>query len=254
MERKNAMKIFRDVLEKSGMNDLVSLSETPNELADLMIYQKPNRPEYLACNGKPLFEFGEISNILYQYGEEKWYNFVGTELQFIIELQGDSSYTLEYGENGFCDAMCLDGVWATKDEEIRKMLAQYNHRVSDRCNVENLLDSVLKMIEGNENLMEEEQQEITREIKRYTEENPWDKEFLFSAADGMVRAIVYEEADLPMTRDLIKQIVCAGDEKEFMEYIRREEGQYDDISGYDVGLATAVLRLIREIKEEQKTE
>ena len=154
MERKNAMKIFQDVLEKSGMNDLVSLSETPNELADLMIYQKPNRPEYLACNGKPLFEFGEISNILYQYGEEKWYNFVGTELQFIIELQGDSSYLLEYGENGFCDAMCLDGVWATKDEEIRRMLAQYNHRVSDRRNVESLLDSALKMIEENESQVE----------------------------------------------------------------------------------------------------
>lgn len=161
---------------------------------------------------------------------------------------------LEYGENGLCDAMYLDGVWATKDEEIRRMLAQYNHHVSDRRNVESLLDSALKMIEENENLMEEEQQEIIREIKRYMEENPWDKEFLFSAVDRMVYAMVYEETDLPITRDLIKQIVCAGDENEFMEYIRREEGQYDDLSGYYVTLAAGALRLIREIKEERTTE
>lgn len=99
MRRESAMKVFRNILEKSGMKDLVSLSETPNELADLMVYQKPNEPEYLACGGKPLFKFSEIHNILYQYGdgEEKFYQFVGTELQFIIELRGDASYILEYG-------------------------------------------------------------------------------------------------------------------------------------------------------------
>ena len=45
MRRESAMKVFRNILEKSGMKDLVSLSETPNEVADLMVYQKPNEPE-----------------------------------------------------------------------------------------------------------------------------------------------------------------------------------------------------------------
>lgn len=124
MRRESAMKVFRNILEKSGMKDLVSLSETPNEVADLMVYQKPNEPEYLACGGKPLFKFSEIHNILYQYGdgEEKFYQFVGTELQFIIELRGDASYILEYGENGLCDAMRLHSVWATKIKKFRHCL------------------------------------------------------------------------------------------------------------------------------------
>ncbi len=256
MKKETAMKVFRDVLEKSGMKDFVSLSETPNELADLMVYEKPDRPAYLACNGRPLFEFWEINNILYLYGEgeEKLYHFVGTKIQFVIELQGDARYVLEYGENGFCEAMHLYGAWATEEEEIQTLLTQYNWRVTDKNNIENLIYAVLKMIEENEKPTKEEQQEIAREVKRYMTENPWDKDLLFGAVNSLVQAMVYEDADLPLTIELMRQIVCVGDEDGFMAYMRREEGPVDGVPGYYVTLAAGALRLIREIKEEKTSE
>lgn len=252
MRRESVMKVFRNILEKSGMKDLVSLSETPNELADLMVYQKPNEPEYLACGGKPLFKFSEIHNILYQYGdgEEKFYQFVGTELQFIIELRGDASYILEYGENGPCDAMRLHSVWATKNKEIQTLLTQYNGHVADRDNVQNLVYAVWRMSSENGSPNEEEQEEIAREVKRYMAENPWDKELLFDTADAMMQAMVYDDADLRLPRELMQQIVYAGDEDGLMEYMRRQEGRDDGVSEYYVTLAARTLRLIREIKEE----
>ena len=248
MRKESAMKIFQNILEAVGMKNRISVSKTPNELADLMVYQQPYGSEYLACNGKPLFQFREIRNILYQHGEEMRCHFAGTKLQLVIELQGDASYTLEYGENGRCDAMYLNGAWATEDGQIQELLTQYNRRVRDRDNIQNLVYAVWRMLSDSEVPTEEEQEEISREVKRYIAENPWDKELLFDTADAMMQAMVYDDADLRLTRELMQQIVSAGYEDGLMEYMRREEGQENGVPGYYVPLAAAALRLMREIK------
>lgn len=114
MTKEKVLSTFKEVLSKAGWEDVVSLSENTNELADIMIYQRENDDEYLAENGRPLFPFLAIKNILYRYGPENSYNYIGTEVQFVIELQGDSKYIFEFGENGNIDYMFFNEKWITE--------------------------------------------------------------------------------------------------------------------------------------------
>ena len=84
MTKETALNTFKEIMSKSGMGEVISLSENVNELADIMIYQEHGAPEYIALNGTPLFPVEEIRNILYQYGEDKFYNYVGSDIQFVI--------------------------------------------------------------------------------------------------------------------------------------------------------------------------
>ncbi len=182
MTKEKVFDIFKDVLSKAGWEDVVSLSESTNELADIMIYQRENDDEYLAANGRPLFPFPAIKNILYQYGPENFYNYVGTEVQFVIELQGNSEYIFEFGENDNIELMNFNGEWITEYKLIVDALAQYNHQIAYRINMECLVKSVLEIIEGHDTIDELDLKEIQGVVNQYIERNPADLDFLFHYA------------------------------------------------------------------------
>lgn len=55
MTKENVISAFKNILSKSGMEEVISLSGNTNEIADIMIYQEPGKPEYLAVYEEPLF-------------------------------------------------------------------------------------------------------------------------------------------------------------------------------------------------------
>lgn len=256
MRRDLVIRVFKDVLNKAGWSEFVSLSETPNELADIMVYQEPFQAEYLACNGNPLFEFGQIRNILYAYGPDAKtkYHHEGSKVQFVIELNWDALYVLEYGDEGPYDFMRLDGEWESEFNNVQVKLSQYNQRFMKRDNVECLLYAAIHMVQENDPIDDPELTEIKQEIERYINANPDDQEFLLDAAYISLMAAVEEDTDLFNIKDLIKKIVSSGFEDSFIGYIKRANICDNDFSSSltisYVSLGTAALRLIREAKEE----
>lgn len=255
MTKEMVLNTFKEILSKSGMEEVVSLSENVNELADLMIYQEYGEPEYLAINGKPLFPLWEIRNILYQYGQEKFYNFVGSTLQFVIELKGDSCYVLEFGD-GICEAMRFNGEWATNHDEIRDCLVRYNQKVSQRLNVECLFHSVEGLIEGKGIIVDSELREVRERVHRYMKENPTDRDFLLSYTYSALTMFVYEDTDLFSIKTIIRKIVHEGCGDDFADYIRQYSSDPKDFreNGYYLSLVTAALHLIREVNGEDTEE
>lgn len=257
MTKEAVLSTFKEILSKSGMEEVVSLSENTNELADIMIYQEHGAPEYLALNGKPLFPIWEIKNILYRFGEAEVYNYVGSELQFVIELKGDACYILEFGNNGICDAMHFNGDWVTEDEKIKAALVQYNQIISKRDNVQCLVYSVAGIIEAKDNIADSELREVQEEINRYIKENPDDEDFLLFYAYSLLQMFVYEDTDLFDIKNIVRRLVSDGRSAEFIDYIRRDNTDSDGAifnDGYYLSLVAAALRMIREIREEESVE
>lgn len=255
MTKETVLNTFKEIISKSGMGEVVSLSENINELADIMIYQEQGTPEYLALNGTPLFPFGEIKNILYQYGEKKCYNYVGSELQFVIELKGDARYILEFGD-GICEDMLLNGKWATNDEEIKANLMQYNQKVSEKTNVECLIYSVAGAIETGDDIDDSELRAVQEEVDRYIEENPADKDFLLSYAYSSLQMFVFENKDLFDIKNIIRKLIREKCDDSFIDYIREWSSDPEDFrhNGYYLSLVTTALQLRQEIKEEETVE
>lgn len=256
MTKEVVMSVFKEILSKSGMEEFVSLSENVNELAEIMIYQEQNAPEYLALNGMPLFPFGEIRNILYAYGEDKFYNFVGTELQFVIELKGDDCYVLEFGDDGPCYAMRFNGEWTDKTKEIKAWLVQYNRKASKKANVECLVYSVAGIIEAKGIIDDSDLREIHEEVDRYIKENPEDTDFMLTYAYSSLQIFVYENTDLFDMKNIIRRLVQKKCDDDFIDFIRGQSSDPKDFrdNGYYLSLVTVALRLIREIKEEETLE
>lgn len=252
MTKEKFLETFQEILGKAGMDKMISLSENTNELADIMIYQMENSPEYLALDGRPLFQIHEIRNILYRFGEEKMYNYAGTELQIVIELNGDACYVLEFGDQGMCEAMRFRGQWMTDDEQIKDALARHNRTVSKRDFVMNLVWAVFEVIEGSDEVNDSERKEVQKAAARYIQENPADLEFLLFYAYRALQMFVYEEEDLFDIKAIVGKIVHSGYEEEFKSYIRDENTGSDGrlmCDGYYLGLVTAALRLMQEAKE-----
>ena len=247
MTKEKVLNIFKEVLHKSGCEELISLSENVNELADIMIYQEygENQPEYLAVNGIPLFPISEIKTILYRYGEGEDYNYVGSVLKFVMELKRNVQYILEYGDNGIAEAMCVDGKWAG-DKEVRDALVQYNQISMKRRDFRLLLRSTYADLEDYEMIG------IREALDGYIDENPEDEDTLLEYAYRALDMLVYEEKDLLNPKSIIQTIVQRKLEDRLIHYIG-EEGSLPDPedNGYYVGLVLPALRFIREIKQEE---
>lgn len=257
MTKETVLSTFKEILRKSGMENVISLSQNVNELADFMIYQEQDAPEYLAMNGAPLFPIREIRNILYQYGGEKLYHYVGSELQFVIELKGDARYIIEFGDNGFCDDMYFLGEWLSEDKKIKVALARYNQLANKRFNMQCLVDSVVEIVECHEEVSDSELREVREEACCYLEENPMDQDFLLHYAYISLEKLAYEERDLFDTKSIVRRIVRNGCPDQFLDHIRSIYGKpngYMYSAGPYLFLVTVALQMIREIKEEESAE
>lgn len=167
MTKDTVINTIRDILNKAGMEDIVSVSENMNEIADIMIYQKADEPvktEYFAVHEVPLFPIDKMQNILYQYGSEKPYIYVGTELQILIELGNNARYVLEFGDDGISELMFFEGKWVDNREA---RLARYNHNTSKKRFIMELIYSVVEITEAGDSVEDTEIKEIKKTIDQY---------------------------------------------------------------------------------------
>lgn len=258
MTSKTFFETLRGIVCKSGMEEKVSLSENTNELADLMVYQEEGAPEYLAMGGNPLFQFGEIKSILYQYGEEKPYSFVGTRLQLIIVLDGialdeDVKYILEFGDNGLCDGMLLAGKWLVSREEIKDGLAAYHRMSRKRTSARSLLRAFEGATDDEDIYLDSSRSVVKAALWSYIQENPCDRDVLFDCAHTALQLYVYEDDDLLDVKAFLERVVINEYQDEFMEYIRVYEYDDDYLNRY-LDDAAAALQLIREVEKQQAGE
>lgn len=233
------------------MEDIVSVSENMNEIADIMIYQKADEPvktEYFAVHEVPLFPIDEMQNILYQYGSEKSYIYVGTELQILIELGNNARYVLEFGDDGISELMFFEGKWVDNREAS---LARYNHNTSKKRFIMELIYSVAEITEAGDSVEDTEIKEIKKTIDQYIKENPSDIDFLLSYAYESLLMFAYQDEDFFDIKDIISRIIQNGSQDDFTGYIRTmacDHKSYKD-NGYYLTLVTTALQLIRECKE-----
>lgn len=232
----------------------VNETDNKNEIADIMIYQEPGKPEYLAVYEEPLFPLYAIKYILYKYGEDYIYNYEDTELQFVIELENHYNYVIEYGSGDLTGLLFLNGKWITGRLDVEAALKEYyNDRLIKRNNLETLFKSMAATIdEGYYDLYDTEAKETCKAVDSYLKENPADTELLFSFAYTALQMLVYSEIDIFDINHIIRKLLQENIEDNFIEYIREYEcnpDDYRDNIGY-ANLATTALRLIREVKEE----
>lgn len=97
MTKEKLITCLKDILHTTDMANRVSLSENTNELANLMIYQAPGKDQYLGMDGTPLFPISVIRNILYEYGDDKFYTYTTTNFKLVFELKGNFNYIVEFG-------------------------------------------------------------------------------------------------------------------------------------------------------------
>ena len=119
-----------------------------------MIYQVPGELEYLAVYEKPLFPLYAIKNILFKYGADYTYNYTDTELQFIIVLENDNKYVIEYANYELTGFMLYNGKRITEEVNIKATLKKYNNIFIKRDNLECLFQSMEATVdEGYGNAM-----------------------------------------------------------------------------------------------------
>lgn len=252
MTKENVLSIFKEVLVKSGMEEVVRVSDNVNELADIMIYRDPEALEYLAVYGRPLFPFEEIRNILYKFGEGGLYHNAGTKVQFVIKLCGDNSYVLEYGSNGLCETMCFHDEWLTDDEIIKKALAQYNSAALKGKNIDGLVSVAVDAINRGEIITEEELRVVAEEAYCYLIDNPADKEFMFYCAHESLDELVSDNPGV-FGKDFIdkifRKIVKENYSEEFIDYIERCLNHSDE--GYYIMIVSEAYKIIRKIQNKK---
>lgn len=244
---------IRQILTESGNEEFISLSTEPNRLADFMVYKQLERPDYLAINGRPIVPLHSIDNILYSYGSEGSYNYVGTFLQLIFELEGDARFIWEDGDDGPGEIMQYKGEWYSEGKsncKVMDALAAYNQEREARNSVMNLFYSVAGLIEGNDKVAEDEVTEVNNVVWQYLKENPTDLDFLYSFAYTALKVLTYEEVDPFHTEDIIKRVIELNAVKGLISDIEHACADPQDYrkNGYYLTLITNALRLIREVR------
>ena len=100
MRKEKVMSILKKIISEAGLEDIISVSDSINKMADFMVYKKYNELEMFAIDGDPLFPFYSINNILYDDRKESIY-FISKELHFriLFELWNDYLFVYEIGDS-----------------------------------------------------------------------------------------------------------------------------------------------------------
>lgn len=72
MTVEKAMDTLSQIITESGLDEIISVSRTPNDLADLMVYSSAEKKDYLATLGEELFPFSVIGNIFFHKKKRGW--------------------------------------------------------------------------------------------------------------------------------------------------------------------------------------
>lgn len=72
MKKEDVVNIFKGVIEKAGYEEILTVSDNVNQLADIIMYKCPGEEKMFAMDGEPLAPIDPIKNILYDFGKDKF--------------------------------------------------------------------------------------------------------------------------------------------------------------------------------------
>lgn len=254
MRKEDLFARLKEILDTAGMDEMISLSDQKNELAELMLYCAADGTEYLASFGYLLFPVSAVNNILYQYGKEKDYIFVKTMFQIVFELEGNVDYYYEYGDDGEVTALSYPGHWETDDKKIGEFLEQYRNRMRAKESRERLVLTAARLSECH-NAEKDEMDEVRRRANRYMDEHPEDESFLLCYSYHALTMFWNDEGDWFDVKAALRRIVDRKLEEAYLAYIEND-CYYDNVQydGYYMGVTTTALKIMRELKEDRSEE
>lgn len=252
MEKSEVIGTIKTVLNKAGMDDAVHVCEDTNEIGNIMICQKPGEHEYLAINKIPLFMFEAIRNILFAYGDGNYpRRYPQSELQFIFELEKDSSYIVEWVDGVFLGYMEYKGKIIDNQDEILTHLDRLNKYYDHKTNTESLISEIAELDENGEIYNDDEVNEVIFAVEKYIRENSSETEVILYYAYTSLQLYVYSEVDPFDVKHVLSVITQKGLEDELMQYIQNESL---GVTGYGFSLLTTALRMFREVNDESVCE
>lgn len=258
MKKEELFVCLKEIISVAGMEEMVSLSNQKNELADLMLYCTTDGTEYLGSCGEPLFPVSAINNILYQYGDDEdytFYTFTGTMLQIHFELEGNVDYIYAAGENGTAEALSYPGYWETNGKKICEFLEQYRNRMRAKKSRERMIWTAARLAEYH-NVQKDEMDAVKNLANSYIDEHPEDKSFLLYYSYLALTMFWNDEGDGFDVKAALRRIVDRKLEDAYLAYIEDECYCDDDENdnGYYLGVTTTALKIMQEIKEELNKE
>ncbi len=255
MTYEKMLEIFRETVKKADMEDSVSVGHFKNEYADIMVSQCIDKPEYLAIQGKDLIPVTAIRNILFSYGEDKYYYHYGlTTLQFIIVLPNDAQLLLEFGECGPGIVVCLneEEVSDEKPNDFKSALVKINESIALPVEQESFFYSLLSCFYydgGGKDTDQHECEVIREELYRLVDKSE-NKELLFQLANTALRNYVYEDNDDLDVIRVFKMIKEQGLVDDFKAFIKNDNIDSDGnipVTGYYMSLIAKGLEILQSL-------
>lgn len=250
MTQEKLITCLKDILHTTNMENSVSLSENANELANLMIYQAPGEDLYLGMDGTPLFPISVIRNILYEYGDDKFYTYTTTEFKLVFELKGNFDYIVEFGM-GYDAFVSYPGHFESDCKKVKVLLEQYNQRMRRRESMDRLVWTVAELSETH-NIDSNEISEVKETAIRYMNETPDDKDFSLLYAYLALVMFWNDEGDNFDVKSALQRITALNLEDDFIAYIEDYCYYPNNTRGdnsYYMGLTTTALRIMQEVKK-----
>lgn len=248
MESNEVFSFFRQVVNRAGMEDIISVGENVNELADIMIYQEENNSaQALILFGNYLFPLECIKSILYKYGDSNLYHYAESELQFLIILEEGYKYVVEFSKNGSTEDIFYEGVWRTGKDEVKKVLEQYNKKWLQGINIIKMVFAAEQYIKkGFGGNMVAYSERIKEVINYYMKENPTNRFFLFNCAFLSLLLFENENEDVFDIKHIFRQIIAIHGEEEFVQFLVTASENPNDC----LMLVCLTWAIIRKIKKE----
>ena len=258
-------KLFSEItrmIQEGGFDDWVSISETPNKLADFMVYEK-DREEMFASRlcGEVYFTlpFDDIQNVLYEINSNQclFISSESTGIKMTFELRNGCLLYVEISKNDgliwYVENRLKDNNVFYRDEDVvRKQLNEYNLRFKKRHLIDSLIDSLLYTSYDITDFSISEFQSLERLFWEYMSKND-DAELLFNFTISYLRLGMYidinDEKNLYVDfKKLISYIKEKELKDEFLYYIEEyEHCARDDDNAYFAALIDDAMKYFDEV-------
>lgn len=222
---------LRRIVNELGLEDVISVKDCVNKMADFMVYKSNDGIEMFAIDGYPLFPFYSINNVLYD-DREATMHYSSEELHFrvLFELWNGYLFVYEMGDQG--DSWLLKtntGDWITEDEEeienIKNELKYYNAKFMKKEVVKSLIWEIIPELDHScKSIPLEESKTIEEAVWEYIDETPEDVEMPLFFAHQILYGKMYDDDNkivVDITR-IMQHIKNKGLKDNLMLYIRDE--------------------------------
>lgn len=247
--------VLRDILEKAGLADCVSISSDKNESAELMWFSSKEKNDYLAIYDTPLFPISCIENITYEYkrkDDDRLVFFKNDALCILrFHLNDNYLFIIEFDEdccpNLYFNSSPDDNTKWIEDEkkaEFYSAISQYTLMVEKQEFYEDLITALFAG-NGSSRLDVDLCEKQHRIIFHYLQNNQSDEELLFLYAYEAAYFISGDYKEYPYLSAIIKEVKRRGLIDKLLVYVRKRCFEYNWFDN-DVGIYYSSLQSITE--------